>query len=247
MRVDRERGFTPVPKETLADALGLSVSDRHHVALVGGGGKTTLTHAIAGALLGPSVITCTTKMGADQHWGRPMLVAPTNDELAAALALHQSVLVVGAVDGQKAVGIERMRADELFALGYNVIAESDGSRRKPAKAPDTYEPVIASTVTLVVCVIGADALDGVISEVCHRPHLVAALLGCDVDERLTPLRAAALVTSADGGRRSLPGGAQFAVCLNKVNAAVAPLAERFLAEVAARGSRVYAVLHVDGW
>lgn len=230
----------------LARALGLR-GGHHHVALVGGGGKTTLMHAIADALDGPTVLTCTTKMGADQHWGKKVLVDPTDAEARAQTTQHGRVLVVGQVNGQKAVGISPMRADELFALGLNVVSESDGSRRLPAKAPDWYEPVLASTVTLVVCVIGADALDCTINDHCHRPMRVGALLGCSPDDLLTPERAAALVTNAAGGRKDVPSTARFAVCVNKVNASVAPLVQRFVNEVAGRGVEVHAVEHRDGW
>ena len=230
----------------LARALGLC-GGHHHVALVGGGGKTTLMHAIADALDGSTVLTCTTKMGADQHWGKTMLVDPTNADVRAHTISHSPVLVVGQVDGQKAIGISPTRADELFALGLNVVSESDGSRRLPAKAPDWYEPVLASTVTLVVCVIGADALDHAIGDSCHRPLLVSAVLGCSPNDALTPERAAELVANVNGGRKDVPSTARFAVCINKVNAVVAPLVQRFVNEVTERGVEVHAVEHRDGW
>lgn len=219
----------------------------HHVALVGGGGKTTLMHAIADALPAPTVVTCTTKMGADQHWGKPLLLDPSDDDLLAQVSEAGRVLVVGQVNGQKAIGITPARADQLFRLGLNVVCESDGSRRMPAKAPHWYEPVLASTVTLVVCVIGADALDRTIHDQCHRPLRVGAVLGCSPYDRLTPERAAHLVTSERGGRKDVLPATRFAVVVNKVNGAVAPLVQRFVNEVAALGVEVHAVEHRDGW
>ena len=205
-------------------------------------------HAIADtlAVAGPTVLTCTTKMGADQHWGKPLLVDPTDDEVVSASATNP-VLVVAQVSGQKAVGITPTRADELFRLGLNVVCESDGSRRMPAKAPHWYEPVLASTVTIVVCVIGADALDRTIHDQCHRPLRVGAVLGCSPYDRLTPERAAHLVTSERGGRKDVPENTRFAVCINKVNGVVAPLVQRFVNEVRAQGVEVHAVEHRDGW
>lgn len=230
----------------LARALGLRGMG-HHVALVGGGGKTTLMHAIADALPAPTVVTCTTKMGADQHWGKRLLVDPTDDDLLVQVAEAGRVLVVGRVNGQKAIGITPMRADQLATLGLNVVCESDGSRRMPAKAPHWYEPVLASTVTLVLCVIGADALDRTIHDQCHRPLRVGAVLGCSPYDRLTPQRAAHLVTSGRGGRKDVSPSTRFAVVVNKVNAAVAPLVQQFVNEVAALGVEVHAVEHRDGW
>lgn len=236
--------------DDLARDLGLLGSlrtgDRHHVALVGGGGKTTLMHAIGSALVGPTILTCTTKMGADQHRGRPVLVAPSDDAVRDGLREHGRVMVLRAVLGQKGVGITPERADALFGLGAHVVAESDGSRRRPAKAPHWYEPVLASTVTMVICVIGADALDRTIEDQCHRPLRVGAVLGCSPYDRLTPERAAALVTSPHGGRKDVPPDASFVVCLTKVNASVSLLAERFVAAVADLGVTAHAVAHLDG-
>lgn len=237
--------------DDLAVDLGLipndSVGTRHHIALVGGGGKTTLLHAIGSALHGPTVLTCTTKMGAEQHRGRPLLVAPGDAAVQVALEAHGRVMVLGEVRGQKGIGITSERADELFGLGVHVVSESDGSRRRPAKAPHWYEPVLASTVTMVICVIGSDALDRTIEDQCHRPLRVGAVLGCSSYERLTPERAAELVTSGRGGRKDVPAEASFVVCLNKVNGAVAPLAERFVAAVQERNVEVRALTHFEGW
>ena len=60
----------------------------------------------------------------------------------------------------------------------NVVVEADGSRRLPFKAPAEFEPVIPSSSTLVISTIGADSLDQVISDCCHRPNLVADLAEC---------------------------------------------------------------------
>jgi probable selenium-dependent hydroxylase accessory protein YqeC len=237
---------TPVPVAGVAEALGLLDGRRHHVALVGGGGKTTLMHGIADALSRPVVLTCTTKMGADQHWGKTLLVHPTDDEVLSAVKRDGRALIVGSVDGPKAVGILPTRADELFALGVSVVAESDGSRRRPAKAPQWYEPVLASTVDLVICVIGADALDRTIEDQCHRPLLVGAVLGCSSYDRLTPERAAMLVTSDRGGRKDVPPSACFAVCVTKVNDDVAPLVDRFVDAMATTGVATVAVSHHGG-
>ena len=48
--------------------------------------------------------------------------------------------------------------DAWFEHVDHVIIEADGSRRRPFKAPADYEPVVPSTTTTMVSVIGADAL-----------------------------------------------------------------------------------------
>ena len=59
---------TMIPLSKIAAALGLlEENSSHHIAFVGGGGKTTLLHAIGRELKGKTILTTTTKMGSDQH------------------------------------------------------------------------------------------------------------------------------------------------------------------------------------
>lgn len=113
--------------------------------------------------------------------------------------------------------------------GGIVVVEADGARGHPAKAPADHEPVIPATATLVVAVIGSDALGRVIADQCHRPLRVAAVVGCGPYERLTPERAAVLLTSERGGRRAVPAGARFAVLVTKVDPAGSRLVDELLA------------------
>jgi probable selenium-dependent hydroxylase accessory protein YqeC len=96
------------------------------------------------------------------------------------------------------------------------VIEADGSRRHNVKAPAHYEPVIPACATHVVAVIGADALNEVIGEVAHRPEQLAAMLDADVTDRLTPKRAARLLTDEAGSRKSVPANATFVVAITKV-------------------------------
>ena len=73
-------------------AEALNLGSHEHVSLVGGGGKTTLWHAISAGLSGSVVLTTTTKMGADQHRGLPWLLAPSDQQVRDALAEHQRVI-----------------------------------------------------------------------------------------------------------------------------------------------------------
>ncbi len=225
--------LTPVPLAHVADAFGIGA--RSHIALVGGGGKSTLMHAIAGQVRGSVVLTCTTKMGADQHMGRRVLVAPTDDEVViAATAAGTPVMVWSNIDGQKAIGVDPARCDAWFERVDHVIIEADGSRRRPFKAPADYEPIVPSTATLVISVIGADALGRVISDQCHRPLRLAALVGCRADVRLEPWMAATVILHERGAAKAVPQGADFAVAINKVDHTNAELVNRLVAELRQR-------------
>ena len=196
----------------------LDLGRHEHIALVGGGGKTTLAHVIVGGLTGTRVLTTTTKMGHDQHCGLQVVMGHDDGEIVAAAGTGP---VVGwsRIDGEKAVGVSPDRCDRWFDLLDHVVVEADGARQRPFKAPADYEPVVPSTATLLVSVIGADAVGRVIADQCHRPLRVAALAGCSPYERLTPERAAVVLFHPRGAIRARPPGARLVVVINKIDRA----------------------------
>lgn len=199
-------------------ATAIDPAPREHIAIVGGGGKTTALFHLAHALGERSIATTTTRMGHGQHGGLRSLIAPDATTLGAALD-RGSVLVWGRHGTHKAIGVAPEQCDTWFAdrsLCDNVIVEADGARHHPFKAPGPLEPVIPVTVTTVISVIGADALGRVIADQCHRPLRVAAIAGCSPYERLTPERAARVLVSSDGGGRNVPAGARRIVIVTKV-------------------------------
>jgi probable selenium-dependent hydroxylase accessory protein YqeC len=213
---------SPVSINDIANALDLL--SPQHIALVGGGGKTSLLHAFADQLDGGVLLTCTTKMGADQTRGKQVLVAPTDAEVVDH-ANGGAVLVWNAIQGQRAVGVDPTDCDRWFELVDNVVVEADGARRRPFKAPKPYEPVVPSTATTMISVIGVDALGRVIADQCHRPLRVAALAGCSPYVRLSPHAAATVLFHPDGARRGLPLGARLTVAITKVDEETAHFAD----------------------
>jgi uncharacterized NAD-dependent epimerase/dehydratase family protein len=137
-----------VDQPSLIEAFGLARGDV--VALVGGGGKSSTMLALGrqASERGWSVrLGTTTKVG-------PRQVESVDD------------FIHGGEHNGKLTGAP----SEAFA-GLNVdlvVIEADGARTMPAKAPAGHEPVIPPNVTLVITVIGADALDRVIEDQCHR-------------------------------------------------------------------------------
>lgn len=203
----------PTPLSRLASSLDLGPHE--HVAIVGGGGKTTVLHALGDQLDGSVALTCTTKMGHDQHRGRPLLLSPSVDEVVAATAISP-VMIWKATEGQKAFGVPPEWCDRWFAAIDHVVIEADGSRQRPFKAPADYEPVVPSSATVMVSVIGADALGRVIADQCHRPLRVAALAGCTPYQRLTPQAAATVLLHERGARKELADTARLAIVITKV-------------------------------
>ncbi|MDA3040248.1 MAG: selenium cofactor biosynthesis protein YqeC [Actinomycetota bacterium] len=217
----------PVPIGSVADALGCGLHE--HVALVGGGGKSTLLHALGLQLPGRRILTTTTKMGADQHRGHPVLIGPTDAEIE---AVEAAAVVFSRTQGSKAVGVAPSDCDRWFRLADHVIVEADGARHHPFKAPRPFEPIVPDTCTMLVSVIGADALGRVIADQCHRPLRVAALAGCSPYVRLTPDAAATVILHERGARREQPASARLAVVITKVDGPSAQLAADLVAAIA---------------
>ncbi len=193
------------------------------IAIVGAGGKSTTTFSVATALANQGrrvVVSTTTKMGHDQTGG----LNPTSPNVVAvAQALEQPgvCLVVEHPDpsSPKVVGPPTVWFDELASSGLvdAIVLEADGARRRNAKAPGPHEPVLPASTTHVLAIVGADALDRVIEDQGHRPMRIAAAAGCGPYDRLTPERAARLMTSDIGGRKGVTETTGFCAVLTKVD------------------------------
>ncbi len=202
----------------LIEALGLGAPPEL-VAIVGGGGKSSLMFALADSLPGRVVLTTTTRIFTAQR-----------RQAAASCSLHDqnweerldtfesSILVVAGVEGDRAVGVPPELPYQMLARpGVDwVVVEADGSRMLPVKAPAAHEPVVPIETTLLIPVVGIDALSGPIGEVAHRPELVSVITGLAPDQTLTPEALAVLLTSRQGGLKGAPPGARVVVLINKV-------------------------------
>ncbi len=207
-----------VPVAGPAEALGLTRAPGL-VSIVGGGGKSSLMFALALALPGRTVMTTTTRIFAAQTGLAPAVCSLKESDWRARLdAFETSLLMVGGVEGDRAVGVPPGLPAELLAHPRVdwVLVESDGSRMLPVKAPAEHEPVIPEETTLLVVVAGIDALAGPIRDVAHRPERVAGIAALDPDEVLTPAALATVLTSTEGGLKGVPPGARAAVLVNKV-------------------------------
>lgn len=198
----------------LASALDLGASEV--VSLVGGGGKTTALFALGRQLAGGVILSTTTKMGSDRAGGFVPLIDPTRDELVASLDRDRVVLTWRAVEDHRAEGYSGAQCDAWRGLADHLVLEADGSRRRPFKAPAPHEPVVPTSTTVLVGCVGAAAFGAPIAKACHRPEIVASLLGCSIDDRLNPVGLARLLLHEEGTRKSCPPDARFLILLNQV-------------------------------
>jgi molybdenum cofactor cytidylyltransferase len=230
----------------LADALGMTSDEV--VALVGGGGKSTAMFRLAREMVekgGRAITTTTTRIFGAQIALSPAHVpaaSVTKENVAAALAAHGQVLVIGATSAStgKADGVSldlfgRLRGWFPDAC---ILNEADGSRMRPFKAPAEHEPVIPVETTLVVPVVGADVFGKTLDDDhVHRPELISVLSGAPLGAPITPEIVARVLAHPEGGRKGVPAGARVVVLINKVEslperAPARETAERLLREPA---------------
>jgi molybdenum cofactor cytidylyltransferase len=202
---------------TLASALGVAADDV--VALVGAGGKTTAMFRLAeeiAAAGGRVVTTTTTRLAAREAAHAPCRVRTVAD-VPGALATARHVLLAGDVDGapDKASGVAPEAFCALRLAGTTRVVEADGARGLPFKAPDEHEPVVPACSTLVVTVVGIDAVGRPLApDQVHRPERIARIHPGPV---VTPAMIAAVAAHPEGGCKNLPPGARVVLLINKVD------------------------------
>ena len=206
----------------LIDAFG--IGPRELVAFSGGGGKTSLLLELSRQLAGRGdrvLITTTTKLGLDQTEGTEVCWSIDWYEIESALDRNRPVFVLSEGDDHKVLGYDPETVGNLYAdssAGY-VLIEADGSRGRPLKAPAEYEPVVPEAASLVVVVMGVDAIGRMIFEASHRPARVAELTGLAETDVITPEVAAAVLTNSEGGLKGIPPSARVIVAVTKVTEA----------------------------
>ncbi|MDX1662937.1 MAG: selenium cofactor biosynthesis protein YqeC [Candidatus Promineifilaceae bacterium] len=211
----------------LAAALGLAATNEL-VALVGGGGKSTLLFALGRAMAAAGqrvILTSTTRLASEQVAWAPahcVVGGVESDEcLQRALDRHRWCVLIGELGEEKALGVAKDLPGRLLARPDVdlVLVEADGARRRPVKAPAEHEPAIPAGTTLLVVVAGVDALGQPIRTVAHRPERAAALLDKVPEETLTTVDLARLLAHPQGGLKGKPPEARAVVVLNRVSAA----------------------------
>jgi probable selenium-dependent hydroxylase accessory protein YqeC len=205
----------------------LDIGPRELVALVGGGGKTSLLFALAEELHQGKkrvVTSTTTKVGHREAQRSPCIVftgsGPSwKDKLSEGLQNHGHVFLArGLLDSGKVDGIGPSIANEMYQGGGidYIILEADGSSGRPVKAPADHEPVIPSSSTKVVAMLGLEAIGAQMGpEVVFREDLFSKLTGLESGEQLTPTVLARLFLKPEGLFKGTPSPAKKMVFLNK--------------------------------
>jgi len=207
----------------------LDLGPKEHVAVVGGGGKSTLCFALAEALRlkGARVIsTTTTKVRHEEAKAYPRLVldSPDGPDLE---AIKKGLDEAGNVfvgqeflENGKVEGISLTVADDLFRMpGVDyVIIEADGAAGRPLKAPAAHEPVIPGSVTRVIALMGLEALGKPLGlDTVFRLALFKVLTGLEEGDILNPEGLARAFDEKAGLFKNTPSSARRTVFLNQLD------------------------------
>ncbi|MCG6878261.1 MAG: putative selenium-dependent hydroxylase accessory protein YqeC [Deltaproteobacteria bacterium] len=214
-------------QQGLIDALNLG--SREHIAVVGGGGKSTLCFELAKALMqgGAKVISSTTtKVRQAEARAYPHLLVPAShgpDLEAVERALDESgnVFIGQAfLENGKIEGVSSAMADDFFRLPSidHVIIEADGAAGRPLKAPAPHEPVLPESVTVVIAVMGLSALGKALGpNLVFRSELFEALTGLNEGDILDPKRLVKAFDETAGLFKNAPARARRMVFLNQLD------------------------------
>ncbi len=185
-----------------------------------------LSHELA-SLGGLVITTTTTKILPPSPAQTPFLLFCSEEEDIVAAILQNSgkygqiTVVAGRLSSGKLRGITPAtvnRLNELRQVSY-VIVEADGASRRPLKAPSPTEPVIPSSTSLVIPVVGIDALGCKLEEeVVFRADIASELTGLPLGQIVSADTIVTLITHHNGIIKGSPAQAKVVPFINKVDA-----------------------------
>jgi probable selenium-dependent hydroxylase accessory protein YqeC len=222
------------------------------IALVGAGGKTTTMYTLADELAqrpARVITTTTTNIYVPRAGETDTLIvasdAPTLIKMVqAAWKEHRRITVASKVVGAgKIGGLEPAQAYELLsrAGAQAVIVEADGARHAMVKAPTAHEPVVPAQTNVALLLMSAAAVGQPLgAAVAHRPERVAAVLGIEQGDILSPALLARLMMGEEGAMKNIPATAQVYLLLTHAR----PEKRAALQELAAEAARSPRLAHV---
>lgn len=150
------------------------------ITITGGGGKTSLMYAIGKELseMGMNhVLTTTAKICISDISKNQWIISNDIKEVIKQITENpKKEWVIGKemVEGQKISGFSEEELEFLHSSldSFVIVNEGDGSKRKPYKFYNEYEPMIPRLTTKIIHVIGAEVLYQKINdEFFHRSEL----------------------------------------------------------------------------
>ena len=162
------------------------------------------------------------------------LADPTAPESLERIRAAGSLIVLGSPgdapdgtgDSPKLLGVYPDCLETLARIFDLVLVEADGSKGLPIKAPAAHEPVVPPSATVVVGLVGLDALGAPLDgRVAHRSELLGPLVGCAPGEPIEVEHIVRLAASSQGLFKGSPAGAARILLLNKADLVPAAASE----------------------
>lgn len=211
--------------KNVSEALGLE--KREHLAVVGAGGKTSLLLALVAGLRDKKVvISTTTRMlhAEARSIGKPIISLQEpgwKNRLREGLNRENQVVLIGEVmASDKVKGISPSLADAIYREQRtgSLLLEADGAAGRSIKAPAEKEPVIPSSVTTVVAILGLDAVGQPFNrERVFREKEFRDITGIEPGEKLVPERLWPLFINPQGLFKGTPSSAKKTAFLNRLD------------------------------
>jgi probable selenium-dependent hydroxylase accessory protein YqeC len=224
MEETRKKGEEP---HSLIESLDLK--EREVISLVGAGGKTTLMFRLAKELLlaGEKVVTTTTTKILEPGLGDTRFLLVDSDEARLKQFVLQRIpkyqhitLVRERLESGKLNGVSPSLVDDLWNSHVfdKMVVEADGAARRPVKAPREREPIIPSSTTLVVALLGVDGVGVTLDEEnVFQPERVSRITGIPVGDKITQEAMAILLTHPEGLFKGTPVSSRKVAFINKVD------------------------------
>lgn len=211
----------------LIEALG--IFGKEIISIVGAGGKTTLMFRLANELMlyGKNVLTVTTTKILEPSKDETSLVLIDRDEEKLKNFVlenidHYNHITIASekLSQRKLKGVSPGLINELS--NYKnidvIINEADGAAGRPIKAPREIEPVIPSSTTMVIAILGIDGVGMRLSEEnVFQAERVSRLTGIPVGEMVNEECLAILMTHPEGVFKGRPPSSRAIALINKVD------------------------------
>jgi len=226
--------------KTLTEALGLGGGI---VAAIGAGGKKSVMNMLASEASGRLAWTGTVFTARPPRWTNVEVHVGEEDELLERAATRsgpprQAFLRPSEKPGRYG-GLQPETIARLHEIGgFDLtLVKADGARMRGLKCPKPGEPVLPPHTDLILIVVSARVIGQPLDpEFVHRPERVAAVLGIEPGQVITPEHLGTVLTHAHGLQAGTEGRAILPI-INQVD----DEAGRELAELAAR----HALAHSD--
>jgi probable selenium-dependent hydroxylase accessory protein YqeC len=197
------------------------------IAITGGGGKTSLLYYL-GRLLAAhgikAILSVTTKLFRPIGGDHQVLFADSANSLVqiarkAGCGLTTIAAGIDSADTRKLTGLPPEWFNEAAESLPDVmfLIEADGSAGKSLKGYLEHEPVVPSSTSLIIPVVGVDVVGHLLTaDFVHRAAIAAAVTGQPLGAVITTDVVVKLLLSPVGYRRGFPTTARTLFFLNKV-------------------------------